>query len=235
MRSGLRLNGKRFALWVLVLILKLGAGGSVRAQSGYMGKKNELGADLFNALYQGAYELEYKRSLNKHVGLILTAGYYASKKNYEDRPIKKDPISSLTTGPTFGIGIGYNRSHLNMAYPIGWCLSYGYKYTTLSIKDRYPEKGPFLFEQEVHETYIRCSRNYNLTDHINLQLAVRTGAMLSVMERTEPEDFSRKPLRVIPAGHPFSEDGTYQIREYPGGNYRLRFFLMPVVRVAHLF
>lgn len=214
------------------------------SQKGYMGKGNELGIDLFNAFYQGAYELEYKGSLNKHLGIILTAGYYGSKKEYEEfeqgsPPVDGDPLSSTTTGPTFGIGLGHNRARLDMAYPIGYCMSYGYKVSLLEIEDVYGGlDDPVRYEHNVHQLYIRFERNYNLTDHIDVQLSVRTGTMLSRavpdVKNTE-ETEGLEPLRALPAKHPFSTGGTYQLQKFPDNELRFRLFLMPNVRVSYLF
>ncbi len=215
------------------------------AQKGYMGKKNELGIDLFNTVYQGVYELEYKRSMNKHLGLLFSAGFYASKKEYGmDVPQLEndfDPASSLTTGPTFGVGLGYNRERLGMAYPIGYCMSYGYKVSFLKIEDAYDDRAePLRFDQTVHQLFMRMSRNYNLFEQVDLQLSVRTGMLLSRVQHEEAVGISEneetiRPLRVLPAKHPFSTSGTYQLQEFPLSSYRFRFFLMPMVRLSYLF
>lgn len=231
------LGGKIYRSFFTLLVFLLG-GSPVLSQKGYMGKGNELGLDLFNALYQGVYELEYKGVLNKHLGLILSAGYYASEKDYRGRPIEGDPLSSLTTGPTFGIGLGNNRARLGMAYPIGYCMSYGYKISLLEIEDRYQRMDdPVRFEHNVHQFYVRFTRTYNLTEYLNLQLSVRTGTLMSSVQRVGGLSMEEAPdpLRVLPAKHPFFENGTYQIQEFPTDQFKLRFYAMPMIRVAYLF
>lgn len=227
-----------FLLLLLFLVAHIGKG-----QMGYMGQKNELGVDLFNAGYQGAYEFEYKRSIHKHFGLILHAGYFASKKSYKDldRSLASglDPKSSLTTGPVVGLGLGRNKEGAGMAYPIGYCISYGFKRAWLNIEDRYfGLEKPLEYEHNVTQIYLRFSRNYNVKDMWNLQLGLRTGLMISKAKfRTESlvkEKLS--PLRVIPAKHPFSKGGTYQLQRFQVGNGNVwRFFLMPVIRASYLF
>lgn len=232
------------AILVLFPLILLNAMNGL-AQKGYMGKKNELGVDLFNAAYQGVYELEYKRSLNKHLGLLFSAGFYASKKEYGPGALPfdddLDPASSLTTGPTFGVGLGNNRERLGMAYPIGYCMSYGYKVSFLKIEDVYDNRAePLRFDQTVHQLFLRMSRNYNLYEQLNLQLSIRTGMLFSQVQEEDEvgaseEEETVRPLRVLPAKHPFSTSGTYQFQEFPVSRAKLRLFMMPMVRLSYLF
>lgn len=207
-----------------------------------MGKRNELGMDLFNAAYQGVYELEYKGVLNKHLGLIFTAGFYGSKKDYEGDELlvsEDEPLSSRTTGSTFGVGVGNNLSRLGMAYPIGYCMSYGYKASFLTIEDEYQNVGdPVRFEQTVHEIYVRFERNYNVYEGFNIQLSVRGGTMFRKVEAEtgNPKEMEEtSPLRTLPAKHPFSIEATEQFRSFPTDELVSNFFVMPMVRVSYLF
>jgi hypothetical protein len=227
----------------LSLLLIIGSNKEVSPQSGYMGLKNQVGVDVFNSLYQGSYELEYKRSLSKHLGLVLNAGYFATKKGYSDRSDDAargfDPVSSLTTGPVFGLGIERNNRNVGMAYPIGYCVTYGAKMGFLKIEDRYKDIAkPLEYDHTVFQTYVRMSRTYSLWNNWTLQVGARTGLMVGRAEfqGEEPPKKDFAPLRVVPAKHPFSKGGTYQIQKFDVGKGNAwRLFIMPLFRVGYMF
>jgi hypothetical protein len=218
----------------------------LQAQEGFLGKRHQIGIDLFNAAYQQLFEVEHRYTFdNERWGIGVHVGYFYAPR-WVIRTIEleePDPKygfgstnaeRSLLQGPSLGFEIG--GSMRGLPYPLGHSLAFGIRGTLLKIDDHYEElEDPLSYRSGSLSFYFRFSRFYRLTRdwRIGLQLAGGVRGYWVYPERSKENrellnDFgSPGPSMVAPARYPiFFGRGK-------GGS--APWFLKPSVELAYQF
>lgn len=130
------------------LIIFIALGNSVWAQSGFLGKVHALHTDIFRAVYEKQYGLDYKFSLARHTAFFLSAGYVnrsedilAGQVNFRYQNtevyVLDQPGHHKSSGPVIALGILYNNAFTNMSMPIGYYSGVMFETHLLSSEENY--------------------------------------------------------------------------------------------------
>ena len=106
------------------------------AQKGFLGKRNEVSFDLFNSVYQGKYNFNYKYCLGKNIALKTTYSLLNAKDQVlssASYTITKTKISA--SGNSWSIGLLWNSQFTNMPMPIGYYLGMAYERNVNTITE----------------------------------------------------------------------------------------------------
>jgi hypothetical protein len=134
---------------IIVLLLVIFSSPIVKAQSGFMGKKNNLDFDVFG-MVSGNYGFNYKLSYSKRTSLLLNFNYthnistptnsiinsnnYYNSQNNLDLYIPK----AIFNGFTGGLGFVWNSGYAGMNMPIGYYTGFSFEVCKGSLQNIIP-------------------------------------------------------------------------------------------------
>ncbi|MFM2226647.1 MAG: hypothetical protein RJA07_2849 [Bacteroidota bacterium] len=113
----------------------------VFAQSGFIGKKHEVGIDLYNAVFTGKYMASYKYSYSKRASLIVDAGLiHHSEKGTSATTNATNTLDGYIpdasfSGKLLGIGILWNSKSAGMNMPIGYYTGFSIDYVSGTLNN----------------------------------------------------------------------------------------------------
>ncbi|MFM2049458.1 MAG: hypothetical protein RI955_2006 [Bacteroidota bacterium] len=162
----MKLKNKIFFLFLFVITQ------SAFAQSGFIGKKHEVSFDLYNSIFKGQYDLNYKYSFSKHSSLLLNASLVKSKVIARDwNPQLKVNIldniqpNASCSGAKAGIGILWHSKTSNLNMPVGYYTGFSLEYYKGSLINTIPAGRVREDVQTIKDSGVYML--YNTTPHTN--------------------------------------------------------------------
>lgn len=172
------------------------------AQSGYLGKNNEIGVSLFDVLVQQNMNVQYKKFVSSHIGFIADGQVQVLKKALLVSD-EAHPGRLIEYGDIFGSSYSFGLGVITCLPSTGSPFPYG-NYLGLTI-----HKGAALYSESRDSIHLKTNyfnsfysfrlfvgKTVYLKENWLLDMGVQLGATTGVLHNLDENDFT--PTAMIP-------------------------------------
>lgn len=230
----------------------------IYGQIGFMGNRHFVSSDIFNAYYQGKYNLSYQYCVGNSVMLKVSASkfgktykFVTSKyESYYDHSLNQNftidhsDISFNGFSWEAGINLGY-YPFTGMPMPIGYYMGISYEHISGNIEEKcrvYTNNQLTLTDKDFYYNSkagifkITYGRNSIIKKNLVLNTDLQLGLFFGNAVNSESTGNTKAPQQFLPKCMPFLKNYDFDNGFNNSNKYRyFNFYIMPEISLGYMF